>query len=111
MPQTKATLITDELARHFAQYRFLVGVSLDGSPEAHDRYRRTQDGAGAPAEVLRGIDRLRRHGVEINFLTLVTDASASRAREVYHYFCDQGLFFHQHIPFHGNMGDVAEFSG
>lgn len=98
MLQTNATLITDELARHFAQYRFLIGVSLDGPPDVHDRYRRTLDGAGTHAEVSRGIERLRRHGVEFNILTLVTEANAGRAREIYRYFCDQGMLYHQYIP-------------
>jgi MoaA/NifB/PqqE/SkfB family radical SAM enzyme len=98
MLQTNATLITDELARHFAQYRFLIGVSLDGPPDVHDRYRRTLDGAGTHAEVSRGIERLRRHGVEFNILTLVTEANAGRAREIYRYFRDRGMLYHQYIP-------------
>jgi uncharacterized protein len=96
--QTNATLITNELARHFAEYRFLVGVSLDGPPEVHDVHRRTVAGAGTHGEVMRGIDRLRRAGVELNVLTLVTAANVGRAREVYRYLCDQGLLFHQYIP-------------
>jgi uncharacterized protein len=98
MLQTNATLITDGLARHLAQYRFLVGVSLDGPPDVHDRYRRTRDGAGTHAEVVRGIDRVRRHGVAVNILTLVTDAHAGRAREIFRSFRDQGLLHHQYIP-------------
>jgi uncharacterized protein len=37
--QTNATLIDDELAEHLGRYRFLVGCSLDGPAEIHDRYR------------------------------------------------------------------------
>ena len=96
--QTNATLITEELARHLAEYRFLVGVSLDGPPAVHDAYRRTSAGAGTHAAVMRGIDRLRRAGAEVNVLTLVTAANVGRAREVYRYLCDQGFFFHQYIP-------------
>lgn len=96
--QTNATLITDELARHLAKYRFLVGVSLDGPAQVHDAYRHTGAGAGTHAAVMRGIDRLRRAAVEFNVLTLVTAANVGRAREVYRYLCDQGLLFHQYIP-------------
>jgi uncharacterized protein len=34
--QTNATLITEELARLFSEYRFLLGVSLDGPEEIHN---------------------------------------------------------------------------
>lgn len=39
--QTNATRIDDELARHFARYRFLLGCRLDGPARIHDRYRCT----------------------------------------------------------------------
>ncbi|MDQ7780636.1 MAG: anaerobic sulfatase maturase, partial [Planctomycetota bacterium] len=96
--QTNATLITDELAAHFAEYRFLVGVSLDGPADVHDHYRKTAGGSGSHAQVMNGIDTLRRHNVSFNVLTLVTDANVGRAREVYRWLAGQGLLFHQYIP-------------
>ncbi|MBI2898793.1 MAG: anaerobic sulfatase maturase [Planctomycetes bacterium] len=96
--QTNATRITDELARHFGEYRFLVGVSLDGPSDLHDRYRRNAAGRGSHAEVMGGIDRLRRHGVEFNILTLVSDANVRKPREVYRYLLENRFLFHQYIP-------------
>jgi uncharacterized protein len=96
--QTNATLITDELAALFAKYRFLVGVSLDGPEAVHDAYRRNGNGAGSYAAVMRGIDRLKQHGVEFNILTLVTRANAQRARETYQFLREQGFLHHQYIP-------------
>jgi uncharacterized protein len=96
--QTNATLITEELARHLAEYRFLVGVSLDGPPDIHDHYRTNAAGRGSHAAVMAGIERLQRAGVELNILTLVTDRNAGRAAEVYRYLRDAGFLFHQYIP-------------
>ncbi len=96
--QTNATLLTDGLARHFAAYRFLLGVSLDGPPLVHDRFRRAAAGAGSHAAVLRGVDCLRRQGVAFNILTLVSQANVRRAREVYRYLKGQGFLFQQYIP-------------
>jgi len=96
--QTNGTLITKELARHFARFRFLLGVSLDGPAAVHDRFRQTADGRGSHAEVLRGIECLRSCGVEFNTLTLVTPANADRAGEVYRYLCENGFFHQQYIP-------------
>ena len=102
--QTNGTLLDDEFGRHLAQYNFLVGVSLDGPPEVHDRYRTYVDGRGAHADVMRGIDVLRRNHVDFNVLTLVSQSNVRKPRDIYHYLCDQGFLFHQYI-------ECVEFSG
>jgi uncharacterized protein len=96
--QTNATLIDDDLARHLAAYNFLVGVSIDGPPELHDRWRTTPAGHGSHAAVLRGIECLKRHGVAYNALVLVSSANVSRPRQVYSYLSDLGILYHQYIP-------------
>jgi uncharacterized protein len=96
--QTNGMLLTDALAGLFAEYGFLLGVSLDGPPDIHDRYRRTADGRPTHADVLRGIGLLQKHRVEFNILVLVSAANVRRGREVYRYLRDQGFGFHQYIP-------------
>ncbi len=96
--QTNATLIDDELAQHLARYRFLLGCSLDGPAEIHDRYRLTTGGKPSHAKVLKGLGTLKRHGVEFNILVLVSRANVRQAAEVYHYLIRQGFFYHQYIP-------------
>jgi len=96
--QTNATLIDDQMAAHFSKYRFLVGVSIDGPPEIHDRYRVNSAGRGSHADVLKGVGCLKRHHVEFNALVLVSSANVDRAREVYRYLCDLGIYYHQYIP-------------
>ncbi len=96
--QTNAILITDTLAEHLAHYRFLVGCSLDGLPELHNRYRRYASGSSSHAAVLKGIQILRRHGVEFNILVLVSKANVHKARDVYRYLVEHGFFYHQYIP-------------
>jgi uncharacterized protein len=96
--QTNATLIDDALAEHFARYNFLLGCSLDGPAALHDRYRHTIAGAPSHADVLRGIETLKRWRVEFNILVLVSQANVHHAREVYRYLVDQGFLFHQYIP-------------
>lgn len=96
--QTNATLIDDAFAEHLAAYRFLVGVSLDGPAELHDRYRRYPGGGGTYADVLTGLDRLRGHGVEVNVLVLVSKANVNHATEVYRYLTNLGIRYLQFIP-------------
>lgn len=97
--QTNGTLLDDVFAEHLARYRFLVGISVDGPPEIHDFYRRTGPPAsGSHTAVWRGIESLRRHQVEFNILTLVSDANVRQASLVYRYLCGQGCVFQQYIP-------------
>ncbi len=96
--QTNATLIDDELAAHLSKYRFLVGVSIDGPAEIHNRYRQYADGRGSHAAVLRGIECLNRHNVEFNALVLVSSANIKKAIIVYNYLRNHGINYHQYIP-------------
>ena len=96
--QTNAVCIEDDLVEHLHRYNFLVGVSLDGPPEIHDRYRRFQNGAGSHAQVMRGLKTLRCAHVDTNILTLVTAANVGQGRNVFLYLLDQGFSYHQYIP-------------
>lgn len=96
--QTNGTLIDDETAAFFGEYRFLLGVSMDGPPELHDAYRKTPRGGGSHQLVERGLERLRKHRVEYNILVLVNSLTASRPEEVYRYFRGRGERFLQFIP-------------
>jgi uncharacterized protein len=96
--QTNATLISDEMAKHFGRYHFLLGCSLDGPTEIHDRYRRTIGGKPSHADALRGIETLKRNKVEFNILTLVSESNVTRAEKVYRYLGGRGYYYHQYIP-------------
>lgn len=96
--QTNGTLITLPLAKHLARHRFLVGVSLDGPPKLHNRYRRYANGRNSHAAALRGIALLRQEGVEFNILILVSKANVHEAVHVYEYLLKQGFYYHQYIP-------------
>ncbi|HOG51584.1 MAG TPA: anaerobic sulfatase maturase [Lentisphaeria bacterium] len=96
--QTNGTLLDDAWGEFLAEYHFLVGVSVDGPEACHDLNRRTADGRGTHAAVLRGLDVLRRHGVEFNILTLVNSATVREPLAVYRYLRDElGVAFHQYI--------------
>ncbi len=97
--QTNGTLLTDDWCVLLAEHRFLVGISIDGPPELHDRFRVDKRGAGSSTKVLAGLDLLRRHGVETNVLCTVNSANQHQPLEVYRYFRDELGFRHvQLIP-------------
>ena len=96
--QTNGTLITDEIAKFFNEFKFLIGVSLDGPADIHDYYRRTVGGTKTHSLVLKGIEKLNKHNVEFNILVLVNDQSIQNAKRIYHYLVDNGFYYHQYIP-------------
>jgi len=96
--QTNATMITEELAKFFGEYKFLLGVSLDGPEYLHDYYRKTIGQKPTHALVMRGIERLKQYSVEFNILTLINNQTVKKAKEIYLYHRDNGFFFHQYIP-------------
>jgi uncharacterized protein len=86
--QTNGTLLTDEWCELLSEHRFLVGISIDGPPALHDRYRVDKRGEPTSAKVLQGLQRLRDHDVDVNVLCTVNAANQDHPLEVYRYFRD-----------------------
>ena len=59
--QTNGTLLTSEWADFLRENRFLVGISIDGPRDIHDKYRKDKGGAGTFDKVIHGIGLLRAH--------------------------------------------------
>ena len=97
--QTNGTLLTDQWCELFAEHRFLVGISIDGPPELHDRYRVDKRGNPSSDKVLRGLSLLKAHNVDFNVLCTVNAANQDHGLDVYRYFRDElGARFLQFIP-------------
>lgn len=96
--QTNGVLVDDRWAEFLAANRFLVGVSIDGPPELHDRLRRDAGGGPTSDRVLRAIASLRRAGADFNTLTVVHRANAGHPLEVYAFLKEIGSTFLQFIP-------------
>lgn len=96
--QTNATLVTSEWARFFAENRFLLGVSVDGPHEVHDRYRKDRGGVPTLDRVLKGIGLLHSAGVEYNIMATVNSASEGRGLQVYQFLKGLGSAFIQFSP-------------
>lgn len=76
---------------------FLVGISLDGSRNIHDRWRVDAQGRGTYEKVCGTIGKLKEYEIPFNILTVVTGTSARHAAEIYRYFKEQGLEYQQYI--------------
>ncbi|ADQ13578.1 anaerobic sulfatase maturase [Halanaerobium hydrogeniformans] len=96
--QTNAVLIDEQWAQFLQENNFLVGVSLDGTAELHDRYRKDKKGKGSHQKVMAGIEKLKEYGVTYNILAVVNDVNAKKPKEVYQFFKENEVDFIQFIP-------------
>lgn len=96
--QTNGTLLDDDWIHLFAEHRFLIGLSIDGPADLHNRYRYDKQGRGSFADVLRGLKLLKAGGVEFNALVVVNRHNGLHGRRVYTYLRDNGIEFLQFIP-------------
>lgn len=96
--QTNGLLLDGEWCGFFKENRFLVGLSLDGSRECHDRFRRDRAGKGTYDRVVRAARLLERSGVEYNVLTVVTGYLARHTQAAFAALCKGGFRFQQYIP-------------
>ena len=96
--QTNGTLLSDEWCAFLRKHNFLVGVSIDGPKEIHDRYRKDRKGKGSFDRAMTGLKLLQKHGVEYNVLAVVARETARAPLEVYNFFEGEGIEFVQFSP-------------
>ncbi len=96
--QTNGVLLDDAWGAFFKANEFLIGISIDGPADLHDRYRYDKKGRPTFDAVLRGLKLLKRHQVEFNVLVVVNSHNGDYGRRVYSYLRDNGVQFLQFIP-------------
>lgn len=96
--QTNGTLLDDEWCRFLSENNFLVGLSLDGPQEIHDRHRRGRQGEASFPDVMRGLELLRKHNVKFNVLAAVTRETANHPLDVYRFFKEENIRYIQFTP-------------
>ncbi len=96
--QTNGTLIDGQWAEFFRENRFLVGISLDGTRENHDRNRVEVSGTGTWNRCMEGLKLLQENHVDVNVLCVVTGQAARRGAAMYQNLKSLGLRYIQFIP-------------
>ena len=112
--QTNAILLDDDAWCEFLRdSKFLVGVSIDGPKELHDRYRLDLGGHGTWERVMSAIERMKAFGVQYNTLSLVNNLTADHADEVFDFLIDLPMRYLQFIPcveVDPETDEIADFS-
>ncbi|MDA8239344.1 MAG: anaerobic sulfatase maturase [Nitrospiraceae bacterium] len=105
--QTNGTLLNGEWCRFLKQHNFMVGISLDGPKDIHDRYRRNRKGKGTYDQVMRGLRLLQKYKVDYNVLACVAQETAKQPLDVYRFLRDEGVEFIQFSPVVERMPDAG----
>jgi uncharacterized protein len=96
--QTNGILVSRSRAEWFAENNFLIGISIDGPEDLHNRYRIDKAGQGTFRDVMAGLENMKAAGVEFNTLTVVQSDNAEHPERVYDFLKSIGSTFFQFIP-------------
>ncbi len=96
--QTNGYALNSDWAAFFANNNFLVGVSLDGPKEIHDKYRFDAKGEGTYSRVMKSIQLLKQHKVEFNILSVITKTTCKHTKKIQGFFERNNFEWQQYIP-------------
>lgn len=96
--QTNGLLLDDGFCKFLAQANFLLGLSLDGAAEVNDHNRIDSEGKGTFNRIIKSIQRLRKHGVDFNILSVITRQQLHHAESLYKFYERQQFTHVQLIP-------------
>jgi len=111
--QTNGVLLDDEWCRFFSDNKFLLGISIDGPKEFHDRYRLDHSGKGTFERVIRGIKTCQQYDVQFSALILLNNYNVERPDILFDFCIENELTYLQFIPCietDPTTGNPAEFS-
>lgn len=69
--QTNATLVTDEWALFIKKNKINIGISLDGDKKINDENRIDHRGFGTYDRVIKGINILKKHDINVSILSVI----------------------------------------
>lgn len=95
--QTNGYYTDKEWAEFFIENDFLIGVSLDGGPKVHDRYRKNAKGEGSFYKIMENIELFKKTGVTFNILSVVNGKTAPQIEKTYAFYKKNGLNYLQFI--------------
>lgn len=89
--QTNGTLIDANWVKFFRERNFFVGVSVDGPKEINDVARINQDGSGAFDSIFRGIQLMKRGGINVAGICVLAKHNINHINEIISFYEEQGM--------------------
>ncbi len=82
--QTNGTLLTEEYCKFFKEHNFLIGVSVDGEKELHNKLR-----CNSFEKTMHGVELLKKNSVDFNILSVIT--AQTDASELFKFYIENGF--------------------
>lgn len=95
--QTNGLTADADWASLWKRENYLVGLSLDGSHDVHDYFRRDAAGKGSYSRVLQTARLLEKAQVPFNILTVVTPSAARHIQSIFNGYKKLGFKYQQYI--------------
>lgn len=97
--QTNGYVIPDnpKWCEFFAKNNFLIGLSIDGTLNTHDKNRLDKQGNGTFLRCIETAELFKKNKVEFNILTVVNKNTAPRIKRIYQEFEKRGFNYQQYI--------------
>ena len=105
--QTNGTLLDDRWCSFLADENFIVGVSIDGPDELHNRYRRDRSDKGSLQTVLKGYELMQKYGVTAEILCVLNSFNARYPLVIYDFFKQLGTRYMTFLPLVEKNPDTA----
>ena len=96
--QTNGTLLDEEWCHFLKSENFIIGISIDGPPDLHNKYRITPAGDPTSERVLRGYELLKKFKITSEILCVVNSANSLHPLEVYNFFRQLGTEYLSFLP-------------
>lgn len=104
--QTNGILLDQEWCEFLKQENFLVGLSIDGFRENHDKNRVDQSGNGTFEQVMAAKRMLDQYQIAYNVLMTLTSDMAKSAEEVWEFIKREQFEYVQFTPCMAPLGDA-----
>lgn len=96
--QTNGTLLDEEWCRFLASEGFVIGLSLDGPRDMHDRFRLTKNRLPTFEQTMHGYQLLQRYKIPLDILCVVNAHNVLYPLKVYQFFKDLEVRYITFLP-------------
>ncbi len=96
--QTNGTLLDEEWCHFLKSENFIIGISIDGPPDLHNKHRITPAGDHTSERVLRGYELLKKFKITSEILCVVNSSNSLHPLEVYNFFRQLGTEYLSFLP-------------
>ncbi|MGR5142645.1 anaerobic sulfatase maturase [Photobacterium sp. DNB23_23_1] len=87
--QTNGILIDEKWCKFLKKNNFLVGLSIDGPKNIHDKYRLSNSGRSTYPKIMNAVKLLKKYDIDFNVLCAVNADNSKKPLEVYRFIRDE----------------------